>query len=327
MNLVFFDRTANPTASGLPLLSIEPQGPFVLSSGAVLGYTLGAHKWVSLAEDTDTHTFYLVFGEAPGRKLFPIRLRDKKSQARAFTSSTLAKRLCQAFGLDSDAKRLRLQVGAPITHEAGPLYPLHREGAAVVPAVAAPESTVSAPAIATEPALEVVESASLEAMSPASHDTKPSQAVSVTSPGKPTSMYSAEQDAALLDASQSASDLSKAWGIPVASLYARRSYLKKKPTAASVPAATPFEEAAIEPEQAVQPRKTFGLQARAEELTIYWKERELSMATPNELGEVLNLLRHVARDKRGFEMDVVLERAEKEHTERLKGAGKGGNRG
>jgi hypothetical protein len=335
MNLVFFDRTsARQAPTGLPVLTVRRDGNFMLTAAAVAIHELHEQRWVRLAQCTDTRAWFLVFGAGPDEAHpFPLRYAKGKSpQARAFSSAAIAKVLCEAFGLASNAKTLRLQVGNPQLHEAKPLYQLLGENApaSVVPPLA--------PAAAVAPVAEVVAPAATDVVPAAEHNAEPSDAPPVDAP--PIDAQPASKR--ILWRTEEIDYLRQhypATSLPVLAAHLGRTEaaitfkagtlkLKKQPVlieATPLPAATPPPVAVATPAaEPAQPRKTFGLQARAEELTTYWIEREIDRTTPNELGEILNLLRHVARDKRGFEMDVVLERAEKEHTDRLRGAGKGG---
>ena len=314
MNLVFLDRSsAAQPAPGVPFLNVQPSGGCVLSSGAVAHCQLHAQQWVSFAQDTDTNRFFLVFGAVrPGRKPFALRIQKGKPAARAFSAAAPARLLLETFG-QTDAKSLRLLVGAPVTHDSTVLYPLLAEGAAV------PALPEAAPEIAHEAALE----AAPEVVAIATGSVAAAPDAPAALPAK-ASVFTPEQDAALLDEANSPSALAREWGMPAQPLYNRRSYLKKH-----APPAKPVV-AAVEPvreDTSAPVRKTFGLVQRSEELTAYWYERDIARATVTEMGEILNLLPHVARDKRSFEMGVVLERAEKEHSDRLRGAGKEVRRG
>jgi hypothetical protein len=329
MNLVFLDRTAAKSAAGESFLTVQPDGNFNLSAGAVLQHQLGEHRWVTLAQDTDTNTYYLVFGAgSPERKPYPLRANKKNSAVRVFNATAPARQLWAAFKVASDAKSLRLVVGMPAAHEAGPLFPLSLDGQ---PAPAAAPAQLEASAeevtIATESVTIVPDTAA-----PAEPEALAPEA---SAPRKAWRTEELDYLKQHYPTSSLAELAAKLPGRTEATINWKASMLKLKKKPVEAPKAAPEPEtpkpAAPVPVPAEQPtteqpRKTFGLQARAEELTAYWIGRDIERTTPSELGEILNLMRHVPRDKRSFEMGVVLERAEKEHTERLKGAGKGGNR-
>lgn len=150
MNLVFLDRTASKPAPGESYLTIRPDGNFNLSSGAIERHQLGEHRWVSLAQDTDTNTFYLVFGAgSPARKPFEMRATKGKLASRNFSAAGPAKQLMAAFQAAPDAKSLRLVIGTAIAHEVGALFPLSLHGA---PEAAAPVAETT-PTV-TEPVVE-----------------------------------------------------------------------------------------------------------------------------------------------------------------------------
>jgi hypothetical protein len=339
MNLVFLDRTAAKPAAGESFLNIRQDGTFTLSAGAIQQHQLSEHRWVSLAKDTDTNTYYLVFGSGtPDRKPYSLRANKAKASGRTFSAAAPAKQLWQAFPAGPDAKSLRLVIGAPTAHEVGPLFPLSPEGqpapATVAPATVAPEPPV--PTATAEVVTPVPESAPApSAPAGAFSELQETVLAKIRTGASPTALVKGgiagyngtklaawRKDPVFLNAYDDAK--LAGWNL----LYGGEETAVDEPAPEPVaPAPVVEAEPEPEPEPAAVPRKTFGLQARAEELTTYWIERDIERTTPSELGEILNLMRHVPRDKRSFEMGVVLERAEKEHTERLKGAGKGGNRG
>jgi hypothetical protein len=310
MKLIFHDRSVSPVVSLTDaLLTIERKGNFSLSTGAVAGLHLKPESQLVLVEDAETNTWYLLLAPLAGQQPFSLKPRDSKSsKALMFCCQPQAKAYYQAHGL-LDEKSVRAVIGlTPVHHEGLALYPLAPQHA--TPAICAPIPTAETPAPGDTPT-----------------DSTPA-------PARPLSMFTAEMDEALLDPDQLAGTLSQAWNIPVASLYARRSYLKKKvgETTATKPAAAPVAKPELVYTPAPAPdsepvKKTFGLQARAQELTSYWLEREISRTTPGELAEILNLMRHVPAGTRGIEMQLVLDRAETEQAHRQTAAGKGGNRG
>lgn len=154
MNLVFLDRAVAKPAPGESFLTIQPDGNCNLSSGAVKRYQLAEQRWVSLAQDTDTNTFYLVFGAgSPDRKPYSLRANKGKASTRSFSAAAPAKQLLAAFHAAPDAKSLRLAIGAAISHEVGQLFPLSIDGQAVVPAEAPAPVAEAAPIEETAPAV------------------------------------------------------------------------------------------------------------------------------------------------------------------------------
>jgi transposase-like protein len=346
MNLIFYDRSTSPqtSVSGEALLTIERSGNFALTVAAVAALKLQPESQALLAQDAETNTWYLVFGPVAGRQTFTLRQRDPKGKALQFCSQPNARTYFSAHGLNQAITRsVRAAVGLePVRHEQLVLYPLAPRHATKAPASATAVSISPEPVHETPPSgHENTESLQLsEPTPPLPAESTPATEVAVAATPEPkpaglASKYTAEQDAALLDMANSPSELARQWGVSSAALHTRRAQLKRKAgEPATPPVAAPALVAATSTliytpatEGAEQVKKTYGLQARAEELGSYWMERDIARATPGELAEILNLLRHVPASKRGIEMELVLGRAEVEQTHRQSAAGKGGARG
>jgi hypothetical protein len=345
MKLIFYGRqtTAAPPA-GTGLLTIEHKGIFSFSTAAVQALGLKLDSQLVLAADEETNQWYVVLQVPDGEKPFSLRPRDRNhSKALVFHSQPQARAYWAAHGLNGQKSVHALVSATAIVQEGVQLYPLSPQHPTITPEVVAPsmpaaepsaaaEETIAAETVPTVPASEVAP------LAPAAEQVPTPIVEETVSTTAPASKYTPEQDAALLNMSNSPSDLAREWGVSAAALHTRRGYLKRKagdgapsaPAAPAAPAAPVTPTLIYTPAPAggvAQAPKTFGLQARAQELTAYWLEREISNTSPAELAEILNLMRHIPEGKRGIEMQLVLDRAEAEQAHRLTAAGKGGNRG
>ena len=342
MKLVFYDRQTTPALpANSPTLTIEQKGTFGLSIAAVAGLGLKPSEHLALAQDAETNNWYLLLNPraALGLKPFELRPRDSKSnRSLIFCSQPQARAYYAAHGLGQQKSVRASVVLEPVAHEGLQLYPLQPQHASVS---VQPVTTSAEPVHETPESVQLSESepvaevswkrpALVTALDEAPATEAPASELPVPASAAPANAlsaagaFTAEMDAALLADGSSPALLAKQWGMDRTKLANRKTHLKQKQLTPEPPKLvyTP----APSPEAAPQ-QKTFGLQARAEELANYWLEREISNAKPNELAEVLNVLRHVPTSKRGIEMSLVLDRAEAEHTHRVTAAGKGGNRG
>lgn len=148
MNLLFHDRTTATPDAGIAVLTIEPSGNFIFSSGAAQALRLQPGTALALAEDADAtaRPWYLVLGTTAG-PLKPFELRTsggKNGQRLLFSSVNTARKFFAAHPSINQAKNVRLTIDLqPIEHlQAGQLWGLTVEGsaaAAAMPATAIPK--------------------------------------------------------------------------------------------------------------------------------------------------------------------------------------------
>lgn len=157
MQLVFHDATSvsSATTAGDPMLTVERNGNFSLSIGAVAALKLLPKEQVILVQDAETNSWYLVLDSVAGKKPFVLKPRDSKnSRALMFCASQRARAYYEAHGL-RDERSVRALIGLePVKHEGLALFPLVPQHSTKTPVVAEPATPVADAPIATAPEVE-----------------------------------------------------------------------------------------------------------------------------------------------------------------------------
>jgi hypothetical protein len=151
MQLIFHDASAvaSAVAVGEAMLTIDRNGNFSLSTGAVAALKLLPKEQVVLAQDLETNTWYLLLEVQEGQKPFVLKPRDSKNtRALMFNAAPRARAYYEAHGL-GDERSVRARIGLePVQYQKLTLFPLVPQHSTKTPAaaVASPVTTDELPA-------------------------------------------------------------------------------------------------------------------------------------------------------------------------------------
>jgi hypothetical protein len=149
MQLIFHDasQVSSAAAAGEAMLTIERNGNFSLSTGAVAALKLLPKEQVVLAQDVETNSWYLLLEALAGQKPFVLKPRDSKnSRALMFCAAQRARAYYESHGL-SNERSVRARVGLePVKHEKLTLFPLVPQHSTKTAAPAAVVAEPAAPA-------------------------------------------------------------------------------------------------------------------------------------------------------------------------------------